>query len=89
MVTVKASSDKTVKTTKTNENGEFVFNDIETGDTYSVETDIFKEGYIKMQKEIVDVPIGSSETVIEEVTAGVNSRNNYWQCWDIWCFNVN
>ena len=79
LVTVKASSDKTVKTTKTNENGEFVFNDIETGDTYSVETDIFKEGYINA-KEIVDVPIGSSETVIEkvigvELTQGIITGN--------------
>ncbi|MBO6535499.1 MAG: carboxypeptidase regulatory-like domain-containing protein [Balneolaceae bacterium] len=59
-VTVIASSDTETFTTQTNDVGEFAFEGVETGVSYSIETDIYREGYENTSTEI-DVPLGADE----------------------------
>lgn len=71
-VTVLASSDKLSTSTQTNEQGEFAFESMETGASYSISTDIYREGYDNAAKDI-DVELGASETVIDGgLTIGIS-----------------
>jgi hypothetical protein len=79
LVSISASSEDNTLTTQTNTNGEFKFEDIETGETYTVETDIFREGYVNTSKE-VSIPLGADDTIVQdgldvEVTQGIISGN--------------
>lgn len=65
LVTVLASNAEEVFTTKTNLDGEFSFEDIETGSNYLIETDIYREGYENTSRE-VNVSLGVSETALNE-----------------------
>lgn len=71
-VTVLASSDKISTSTQTNELGDFAFESMETGASYTIETDIYREGYQNIAKDI-DIVLGASETVIEGgLTVGIS-----------------
>ncbi|MBO6794588.1 MAG: carboxypeptidase regulatory-like domain-containing protein [Balneolaceae bacterium] len=78
-VTVVASSATESFTTQTNESGEFAFEGVETGVSYSIETDIYREGYENIVTEI-EVPLGADEVSLDDnleviVKQGVISGN--------------
>lgn len=64
-VTVSANAADNILTTQTNLNGEFVFDGIETGLTYRVATDIYKDGYENVLTEVL-VPFGATETPLSD-----------------------
>jgi hypothetical protein len=63
-VTVIASSATETFTTQTNNIGEFTFEGVETGVNYSIETDIYREGYENIATEI-EVPLGTDEVSLD------------------------
>ena len=64
-VTVTASNSTTSLTTQTNNDGEFIFEGVETGVEYAISTDIYRDGYDNSETSIL-VPTGASQTVIPD-----------------------
>lgn len=78
-VTVKASNNSETLTTQTNDTGDFTFEGIETGVTYKIETDIYREGY-KNTSTSIDVPVGVDEISLDKplevvINQGIISGN--------------
>ncbi len=79
LATVIASSETGTISTQTNSTGEFTFDGVETGITYLIETDIYREGYENTSTNI-EVPFGADEVRLDEalnvvVKQGVISGN--------------
>ena len=64
-VTVLAVSDNQSLTTQTNDAGEFVFDGIETGLSYQISTDIYRDGYENVETTL-QVQSGISEVSLDE-----------------------
>ncbi|MCG8373577.1 MAG: carboxypeptidase regulatory-like domain-containing protein [Balneolales bacterium] len=64
-VTLIASSNSNSYIVQSNDQGEFIFEGVETGVTYTITTDIYREGY-KNVEVLVTVPAGEPQTVLEE-----------------------
>lgn len=64
-VSVKASSASKTLNTRTNTKGEFTFEEVETGVTYTISTDIYREGYENVETTVL-VPMGASSVELEE-----------------------
>ena len=64
-VMVIASTNDISITTQTNAQGEFTFEGIETGLSYTLVTDIYRDGYENVETNLV-VPLGEDETFLPE-----------------------